>query len=317
MAKKYILILLFTLFRGLGFGQNLPHFTQYVFNSVYLNPGAAGQANRLQIQSTVRSQYLGYTGTQYSGGSNLSTALSVDMPVAKLKGGIGLQFANQNISKAQGFSEALVSYSFHKQLGSNIIGIGAGVGIGSLNLHGDEYIPRDPDDPYIPSESMNSIAPRVNAGIYLVNPSYQIGLSARNLLEPEYKMGGTEGAFKDKRDYVLTARYDFPLSYTLDLSPMLMVRSDLVSTQVEVGALITYNQRLWLGGNYRLQDAGSFLIGTNLLENKLKLGYALDIITEGQGAKSTTSHELFLRYVLGSLRMGKKSIVKTPRYSIP
>lgn len=315
MAKRYFLSLLLFFTVLVGFAQNTPHFTQYVFNSVYLNPGAAGMANRLQVQSTVRSQYLGYEATSFKGGGNLSTALSLDMPVAKIKGGLALHFANQTISKAQGFTEAMLSYSFHKQVGSNVLGIGLAAGIGSLNLHGDEFVIRDPDDPFIPTESINSITPRVNAGIYLVNPSYQIGLSARNLLEPEYKISGTEGSFRDKRDVVLTGKYDFPLSYTLDLSPMLLVRSDLTSTSVEAGLMLTYNQKLWIGGNYRNQDAGSVLLGTNLLDNKLKLGYALDIITQGNAAKASTSHELFIRYALATFRMGKKSIVKTPRYS--
>jgi type IX secretion system PorP/SprF family membrane protein len=315
MAKRYFLILLFLFTTLVGFAQNTPHFTHYVFNSVYLNPGAAGISNRLQLQSTVRSQYLGYEASAFKGGGNLSTSLTLDMPLAKMKGGVALHFANQNISKAQGFTEAMLSYSFHKRLGSNVLGVGVAAGIGSLNLHGDEFVIRDPDDPYIPTESMNSIAPRVSAGLYLVNPSYQIGLSVRNVLEPEYKIGGTEGAFRDKRDLVLSGKYDFPLSYTLDLSPMLMLRSDLTSTSVEAGLLLTYNQKMWVGGNYRNQDAGSILLGTNLLDNKLKLGYALDIITQGNAAKASTSHEIFIRYALATFRTGKKSVVKTPRYS--
>lgn len=316
MARKYLLALLFSFSGLMSFGQNLPHFTHYVFNQFYLNPGAAGQFNRVQIQSTVRSQYLGYNATEYAGGGNLSTAFALDMPVARLKGGAGVYFANQNISKAQSMTEMMVSYSFHKRMGANTVGFGIGAGFNNLSLRGEDFTPRDPDDPYIPSSRITSMVPRLNAGIYLVNPSYQIGLSARNILEPEYNLGAANGAFKEKREFLLTGKYDFPLSYTLDLSPMLMVRSDLASSSVEAGLMVTYNQKLWIGANYRNQDAGSVLLGTNLLENKLKLGYALDIVTTGTNAKSGTSHELFLRYVLAPLKMGKKSVIKTPRYSL-
>jgi len=316
MARKYLLALLFS-FSGLtGFGQNLPHFTHYIFNQFYLNPGAAGQFNRVQVQSTVRSQYLGYDAAEYSGGGNLSTAFALDMPVAKLKGGAGVYFASQNISKAQRMSELVLSYSFHKRMGSNIVGFGVGAGFNNLTLNGDEYVPRDPDDPYIPGSRITAMVPRLNAGIYLVNPSYQLGLSAKNLLEPEYRLGGGNDNFKEKREYYLTGKYDFAVSYTLDVSPMVMVRSDLASTSVEAGVMVTYNQKLWIGGNYRNQDAGSVLLGTNLLDNKLKLGYALDIVTSGTNAKSATSHEIFLRYVLAPLKTGRKSVVKTPRYSL-
>ncbi|MDT4884857.1 Bacteroidetes-specific putative membrane protein [compost metagenome] len=97
---------------------------------------------------------------------------------------------------------------------------------------------------------------------------------------------------------------------------MFMIRSDLVNSSVEAGLMVTYNQKLWIGANYRNQDAGSVLLGTNLLGNTLRLGYALDIVTTGANAKSGTSHELFLRYVLNPVKMGKKSVVKTPRYSL-
>jgi len=316
MTRKYLLALLFSFWGVVSFGQNLPQFTHYIFNQFYLNPGAAGQFNRVQIQSTVRSQYLGYTATDFTGGGNLSTAFALDMPVARLKGGVGVHFANQNISKTHSMSEMVLSYSFHKRMGSNMVGFGIGAGFNNLSLSGEDYIPRDPDDPYIPSTRITSMVPRLNAGIYLVNPSYQIGLSVKNLLEPEYSIGAENGGFKEKRDYFLTGKYDFPVSYTLDISPMFMVRSDLVSTSVEAGLMVTYNQKLWIGGNYRNQDAGSVLLGTNLLDNKLKLGYALDIVTTGADAKSATSHELFLRYVLTPVKMGKKSVIKTPRYSL-
>lgn len=296
--------------------QNLPHFSHYVFNPFYFNPGAAGQFNRVQIQSTLRSQYTGYNAPGQPGGGVFSSAFSLDMPFEKLKGGLGVQFSNQNISNAQSQSELTLAYSYHKRINSNIIGVGVGVGVRNLNLKGEDFIQRDPDDPFIPAANMSSMAPQLNIGVYLINPSYQIGLSTKNVLESSYDIGGTGGAFTEKRQYYLTGRYDYGVTYTLDISPMFLVRSDLITTSAEVGLMATYNQRFWFGASYRHQDAGSALVGANLLGNSLKLGYAFDFVTFGQEAKSPMSHELFLRYSLTALRMGKKSVVKTPRYSI-
>jgi type IX secretion system PorP/SprF family membrane protein len=316
MAKKYLLTFIFSIIGAIAFGQNLPQFTQYIFNQFYFNPGAAGQFNRVQVQSTVRSQYLGYTGNQGPGGDMLSTAFSIDMPVAKLSGGVGLHFASQNISNAQNVGELVLSYSFHKRINSSIVGFGVGAGMNSLTLSGEDFVIRDPDDPFIPGVKMNAMTPQVNAGIYIVNPSYQIGLSAKNILESSYTIGNTEGAFAQTRQYYLTGKYDLGVSYTLDISPMFLVRSDLATTTAELGLMATYNQKFWVGANYRIQDAGSAMLGANVLNNKLKIGYAIDVVTTGVKAKSNTSHELFLRYALSPLKVGKKSIVKTPRYSI-
>jgi type IX secretion system PorP/SprF family membrane protein len=316
MAKKYLLTFIFSFIGLIAFGQNLPQFTQYIFNQFYFNPGAAGQFNRVQIQSTVRSQYLGYSANQGPGGNMLSSAFSIDMPVAKLNGGVGLHFANQNISNAQNVGEFILSYSYHKRFNSSIVGFGVGAGMSSLSLSGEDFVIRDPDDPFIPDAKMNSMAPQVNAGIYIVNPSYQIGLSAKNILESNYSIGNTSGAFAQTRQYFLTGKYDLGVSYLLDISPMFLIRSDLISTTAELGLMATYNQKFWVGANYRIQDAGSAMIGANMLNNKLKIGYAIDVVTTGVKTKSNTSHEVFLRYALSPLKVGKKSIVKTPRYSI-
>lgn len=316
MAKRCILFAVFFVIRGLGFSQTAPQFTQYIFNQHYLNPAAAGMANRMMLQTTVRSQYTAYSATQYDGGNMLSSALSLDMPFQKLKGGVGLYFANQSIAKDQSKSEVALNYSFHKRLNSNILGFGLGVGINNLRLNGDEFVIRDPDDPYIPSSKMSSITPLLNAGLFLVNPSYEIGLSVKNILEPDYGFGDADGVFQEKRQYYISGKYDFGVSYTLDISPMFLVNSDLQTTVAEFGLLATFKQKFWVGANYRTQDAGSVLAGVNLLGNNLKLGYALDIVTSGADAKSNTSHELFLRYALSAPKSGKRSVVKTPRYSI-
>jgi hypothetical protein len=78
----------------------------------------------------------------------------------------------------------------------------------------------------------------------------------------------------------------------------------------------TYNQQYWAGVNYRWQDAASVLIGGNFLRNTVKVGYAIDIVNFGTIAKSNTSHEIFLRYSFARPKLGKKSIIKTPRYSL-
>jgi type IX secretion system PorP/SprF family membrane protein len=143
-----------------------------------------------------------------------------------------------------------------------------------------------------------------------------LGLSVKNILEPSYKLNDVSGVYKDKRAYYLTGKYDFGITYTLDISPTFIVKTDLQTISTELGAIATYNQQYWAGINYRWQDAASVLIGGNFLKNTVKVGYAIDIVNFGTLAKSNTSHELFLRYSFGAPKLGKKSIIKTPRYNI-
>lgn len=316
MIKKYIYLLLFISYCQTGFGQNIPQFTQYVFNQFYINPAASGTSNRTQVQATFRSQYLGYVADFDQGGSNMSSVFSADMPFSKGKGGLGVYFSNNQFSKIQSKSEFQLAYSYHKKINSNIIGIGISVGTNNLKLQGENYRPRDEEDPFIPNTTINSFSPNINTGIYLFNPSYQLGLSVKNILEPGYKLNDVSGVYKDKRAYYLTGKYDFGLTYTLDISPTFIVKTDLQTISTELGAIATYNQQYWAGINYRWQDAASVLIGGNFLKNTVKVGYAIDIVNFGTVAKSNTSHEIFLRYSFAAPKLGKKSIIKTPRYNI-
>ena len=95
---------------------------------------------------------------------------------------------------------------------------------------------------------------------------------------------------------------------------MFIIKSDFKTVSPEVGALVTYNSSFWGGVNYRWQDAVSFLIGGNFLNNKVRAGYAFDYVVFGTPAKAPTSHEVLLTYYLNPPRSGKKSIIKTPRY---
>lgn len=316
MRKNILCALLIFLGLKSGFSQTGPQFTQYVFNHFYLNPGASGISQKTNIQATVRSQYTGYQADVDKGGSILSSVYSIDMPSKKLQGGIGVYFSQNSFSQVQSEQELLVSYSFHKKISNNILGIGLSGGISNLGLKGNSFRPRDENDPLIPNTNISSFSPTLNIGAYLYNPNYQIGLSVRNLIKPAYSFSETNANFKDREKIFLTGKINIGVSYTLDISPMFIVKSDLVSVSTEIGALANYNQKYWAGLNYRWQDAASILIGGNFLKNNLKMGVALDIVSFAAEAKAVSSQEIFIRYVLNPVRFGKKSIIKTPRYSL-
>ena len=56
-------------------------------------------------------------------------------------------------------------------------------------------------------------------------------------------------------------------------------------------------------GGYSLMD-----------KNRLKLGFALDLVIQENQAKKATSQEVFVRYDLLDLVFGGKKKIKTPRF---
>lgn len=107
------------------------------------------------------------------------------------------------------------------------------------------------------------------------------------------------------RTYYLSAQYQLALgsSDTWVLKPGLFVKTDAVSTSVQLGGIMEYDQQFWGGIDYRFQDAVALMLGANFQMNGenaggglLKVGYSYDFSTSNIRNYSSGSHELFVRY---------------------
>mgnify|MGYP006175005339 CR=1 FL=1 len=57
------------------FGQQVPQFSQYIFNGLHINPAYAGYKNEGYVQSTYRSQWVGFDGAPVTQTLTLHTPL--------------------------------------------------------------------------------------------------------------------------------------------------------------------------------------------------------------------------------------------------
>ncbi len=289
-------------------------FSHYIFNQLFVNPATAGSENVTRFQVIYRTQYAGYQSTFDDGGAPVTQVISANIPLKVIRGGIGITFVNDKIgsSTQQDFK---LSYAYQMPLGSSQLGIGVSGGYYTRGIDYGRLRPRQDDDPLLlPTGRVSQGAIDIGAGLYLNNPSYTIGLSMNHINEPNFGLGTSSAKNPLKRSAYLTGSMLIGVSYTLDVSPMLIIKSDLSSVSAEAGAILTYDTRYWVGASYRIGDAVSGLVGANLLNGNLRVGYAIDVTVGGQNAKSPTSHEVLLSYTLAALRAGKKSIVRTPRY---
>ena len=73
---------------SIGIAQQLPQFTQYMFNTISVNPAYAGSRETLSVVGLHRSQW-----TEIQGGPTTQT-LSVHSPLRNEKIGLGLSVIN-------------------------------------------------------------------------------------------------------------------------------------------------------------------------------------------------------------------------------
>lgn len=313
MQRLLLIVLLIVTFKNVGFSQQDPLFTHYIFNQLYLNPATAGADNKTKVQAIYRQQYVGYTGTFDAGGAPVTQIVSASVPLKIVGGGVGIHFVNDQIGGGNTNRELQLSYAYQLPIGGSKLSFGGAAGIHQKNLNPASYRPRDPSDPAIPTTNVSQSALDFGVGVYLSNPAYSLGLSMKHLNQPEFGLGTTAKNTLQRSAY-LTGSMLFGVSYDVDISPMFVLKSDMKNISPEAGFLTTYKSSYYLGASYRWQDAASALVGASFLSNSLHIAYAFDWVIEGVKGKSPSSHEVLVSYSFAPPRAGKKSIVRTPRY---
>ena len=311
--KKLILSTAF-LFAGFwGFSQQDAQFTQNMFNKLAVNPGSAGHNGGFCATLLTRTQWIGFDGRpqthQFSGDAKFG------------RHGVGLTIAQDQLGIERSFA-VKGTYAFHLSLGPGKLGIGLDIGMVSKSFTNnfvaiDDYTL----DPSIPNA--NTSAKSFDAGFglfYEIENTMYVGISTLHLPESAFEEtadAGGAGAldFQQTRHYYIMAGYEKDISGGSQkwiLKPSVLAKTDASSAQLDINALVVYNNLAWGGVSYRLQDAIAVLAGVNVPDygqgTGLKIGLAYDITTSALGDQTSGSIEFMVRYC--------KNISKTPKREV-
>ncbi|MDZ7648565.1 MAG: PorP/SprF family type IX secretion system membrane protein [Cytophagales bacterium] len=189
MKKVYFLILLTGVFFNESFGQQDPQFTQYMFNTLYYNPGYAGVEGLTKITAIHRSQWLGYEPTYGGGGAPTTQMVSLTAPINKINSGFGAYIVNDQLGP-QNNLQAQASYAYHLALKDSKLSFGITTGIYSQTINFDQYRPIDPNDPLLKSSGKESqVRPDLSAGVFLQREKYYAGVSFNHLINSTFDFG--------------------------------------------------------------------------------------------------------------------------------
>ena len=214
--SKSLSIVIFILGISTAFAQQLPQFTQYMFNTISINPAYAGSRETFSAVGLHRSQWVGLEG-----GPETQT-LSVHTPLRNEKVGLGLSFINDKLGY-ENFSYIYGDFSYTIQTGVNTkLAFGIKGGFTHYNL--DEELLNDPsvvNDPFF-NEISNRWSPNVGAGLYWHSQRWYVGLSAPRILNTDYnngRQGQLDYIALERVSYYITGGYVFDLSETTKLKP--------------------------------------------------------------------------------------------------
>ena len=299
--------------------QQDPQFSLYMYNPLYYNPAAAGSEGVPRLQLTYRSQYAGYQTNVGDNGAVQNTQLiSFNMPLAKIKSGIGIYALNDKYGPSIN-QTVQISYAYRLALKNGTLALGVQAGVFNRGFDFDQFKSRDPGDPLLLGGTLNQFKPDVSAGAYYNTTDYWVGLSVTHLNGATYSYVTDRSIDPSEKKAYLSAGYRLGVGYNIDVQPSVLIQYSFLQgisgSVASLNLVGTYDNRYWAGLGYRLKEGVMATVGINLMRNNaLRLGYALDIITSGTQIKSATSHELLLSYALPALDVRKKPIIRTPRF---
>ena len=131
MKKFAPLIVLLLLVSIKSYGQQQPQFTQYMYNTIAVNPAYAGSRNALAINFLSRNQW---TGIQ--DGPETQT-LSIHSPLRNDKVGLGLSFLKDELGY-ESFTSAYADFSYTIKVSKKVnlaFGLKAGATYYKLMMH--------------------------------------------------------------------------------------------------------------------------------------------------------------------------------------
>jgi type IX secretion system PorP/SprF family membrane protein len=297
------LVLVFMFFSVASFAQQDAQFTQYMYNTININPAYAGSRSAMNIFGLYRTQWVGLDGAPETSSFSLNT------PLNNSNLGLGVSLVNDKIGPTtENTFSADLSYSLSTSETSKI-SFGMKATANLFNLDVNKLSPEDQGDTQF--QNLNSkFSPNIGAGVYWHSDKAYVGLSIPNFLETNRYNASEVAIFKEKINYYLIAGYVFDLNQDIKFKPAVLTKLVEGSPlQVDLSANFMFNDKFVVGVAYRWSAAMSAMVGFQITDG-LYLGYGYDKETTDLKKYNSGSHEIFLRFEL----FNDYSRITSPRF---
>lgn len=286
-----------------SYGQQDPQYTQYMYNTMSINPGYAGSKDHLSIATLGRTQWVGIDGAPET------QTVSFHTPVGYSGVGFGMSIINDKLGPSQEtYVNANISYTIQTSEEGNLA-FGLRLGGRLLNLDWSKGRFQDPTDVIFNQDINNKFLPTLGAGLYYHTEKWYMGLSVPNFLRTKHYDDNIQSAAVERMHYFLIGGYVFDLNDYLKFKPAFIAKVvPGAPLSVDVSANFLIDERFNAGLAYRWGDSISALIGFQVSET-MHIGYAYDLTTSNYKNYNSGTHEVML--IFDILREPR---LKSPRF---
>lgn len=304
---KHNLLVVALLWASVGIAQQLPQFTQYMFNTISINPAYAGSREALSVVGLHRSQWVGFKG------GPITQTLSIHTPLRNERIGLGLSFIKDDLGP-QNFTYLYGDFSYTIPTGTNSK-LAFGLKAGFTQFSFDSDFRNDPgviNDPVI-FGTEDRWTPNLGAGIFWHSNTWYLGASAPRIFTNDFSNNLDEFEALERVSYYFTGGVVFNLNENIKLKPaMLFKATNGAPISYDFTGSFLFYEKFWLGGSYRVNRAAEALGGFADFQvtKQLRVGYAYEKPISDIARYTTGTHEILLIYEFKFL----SSRLKSPRY---
>lgn len=298
MRKLRTILILFVMAGSLNMaGQQLPQFSQYMFNDFVLNPAIAGIHDYYQIRTNHRFQWVGMTDPP------LTNSISFYGPHSSMDMGFGGTIytdvtgptSRTGVSGSYGYNIAVY--------GDMRLSMGLNLSVLQYRVDGTQLTPKDPSDMFIQGVVSTSYVPDAGVGIYLYGDHYYAGVSAAQLLNNKLEIFEEKtGLNRLKSHFFVTGGYRFEMDPDWILEPSAIIKATAPSQfRFEVNTKVEWMEMVWLAAGYRFHEAVTIMAGYNY-DDRFYFGYAYDIGITELRYYNMGSHEIMIGYRFNDIK---------------
>jgi type IX secretion system PorP/SprF family membrane protein len=277
--------------------QQMPQYTQYMFNDFVINPAVAGVYDYYQIRTNHRFQWVGLLDPP------MTNSIAFYGPHAKLPMGYG-GYVYNDVTGPTSRTGITGSYAYNIAVTGNIrLSMGLSASFMQYRIDGTQLNPADVSDPTILSLVSTSYLPDAGLGLYLYSDQFYVGLSAAQLLNNNIKIfDNKDGLNRLKTHFNLIGAYHFWIDENWLIEPSLMVKGTAPKELgFDITARVEWKQTLWTAVSYRYSEAVGVMLGYSF-DQSLFFGYAYDIGISDLRKYNTGSHEVMIGYRFNDIK---------------
>lgn len=291
--RRLFIVFIILLLALASYSQQQAMYTQYMFNTLAINPAYAAVDESMTITALSRHQWVGFKGAPQT------QTLSIHTPIKESNTFVGALLINDQIGEVLKETGGYFTLSQRVEMADDAyLAVGVNGGVSSFRADYSQnynYSPESVNDPKFYNSS--SMRGNFGVGVMYFNDKYYVGLSSPHFFARDFSSFSKETSSPPvKPHFLFQAGSLFEFSYDFKFKPNLLVKYvNGAPMQVDVNANVLISEMLWLGASYRSMDSFDALASVFITPD-IQFGYSYDFSNTELSKAQKGSHEVMLKF---------------------